>query len=72
MDFQVFSDRLVKHNHAFLFIADCVQVISQWHCKVMNAADLKDAYYVLRLALYSDRSYGKMPFTVYSHIFTWH
>ena len=45
MDFQVLNYKLVRINHAFALVRNCMQAIGQIHCKVMSIADLKDTHH---------------------------
>ena len=49
-DFRVLNERLVRINHAFPLVRDCLDAIGSSDCDVMSVLDLRDAYHTLRLA----------------------
>ena len=49
-DFRVLNKRLVRVNHAFPIVRDCLEAIGASKCKVMSILDLRDAYHTLPLA----------------------
>ena len=49
-DFRVLNERLVRVNHAFPIVRDCLEVIGASKCEVMSVLDLRDAYHTLPLA----------------------
>ena len=63
-DFWIFNDKLVKINHGFPLVKDCILAIGQRHCEVIALADIQDTYHTLRLILDSKRYYGMTPFCV--------
>ena len=42
--------RLVRVNHAFPIVHDCLEAIGASKCEVMSVLDLRDAYHTLPLA----------------------
>ena len=49
-DFRVLNERLVRVNHAFPIVRDCLEAIGASKCEVMSVLDLRDAYHMLPLA----------------------
>ena len=49
-DFRVLNERLVRVNHAFPIVRDCLEAIGASKCEVMSVLDLRDAYHTLPLA----------------------
>ena len=49
-DFRVLNERLVRVNHAFPIVRDCLEAIGASKCEVMSVLDLRDAYH--RFLLY--------------------
>ena len=49
-DFRVLNERLVRVNHAFPIVRDCLEAIGTSKCEVMSVLDLRDAYHTLPLA----------------------
>ena len=61
-DFRVLNERLVRVNHAFPIVRDCLEAIGASKCKVMSVVDLHDAYYTLPLAAESQKYCGITPY----------
>ena len=61
-DFRVLNDRLVRINHAFPLVRDCIESIGSANCEVMSTIDLRDAFHTLRLAEDSQQYCGITPF----------
>ena len=49
-DFRVLNERLVRVNHAFPIVRDCLEAIGASKCEVMSVLDLRDTYHTLPLA----------------------
>ena len=49
-NFRVLNERLVRVNHAFPIVHDCLEAIGASKCEVMSILDLRDAYHTLPLA----------------------
>ena len=58
-DFRVLNERLVRVNHAFPIVRDCLEAIGASKCKVMSVLDLRDA---LPLAEESQKYCGLTPY----------
>ena len=61
-DFRVLNERLVRVNHAFPIVQDCLEAISASKCEVMSVLDLRDAYHTLLLAEESQKYCGLTPY----------
>ena len=61
-DFRVLNERLVRVNHAFPIVHDCLEAIGASKCEVMSVLDLRDAYHNLPLAEESQKYCGLTPY----------
>ena len=61
-DFRVLNERLVRVNHAFPIVQDCLEAIGASKCEVMSVLDLRDAYHTLPLAEESQKYCGLTPY----------
>ena len=61
-DFRVLNERLVRINHAFPLVRDCMDAIGNSGCQVFMVIDLRDAYHTLRLAKESQKFCGITPY----------
>ena len=61
-DFRVLNERLVRVNHAFPIVHECLEAIGASKCKVMSVLDLRDAYHTLPLAEESQKYCGLTPY----------
>ena len=61
-DFRVLKERLVRVNHAFPIVYDCLEAIGASKCEVMSVLDLRDAYHTLPLAEESQKYCGLTPY----------
>ena len=61
-DFRVLNERLVRVNHAFPIVRDCLDAIGSSECEVMSVLDLRDAYHTLPLAEASQKYCGITPY----------
>ena len=57
-NFRVLNERLVRVNHAFPIVCDCLEAIGASQCEVMRVLDLRDAYHTLPLAEESQKYCG--------------
>ena len=57
-DFRILNEKLVKINHAFPLVRDCIEQLGRKKCHYLSTIDLRDAFYMLRLALLSQRYCG--------------
>ena len=72
-DFRVLNERLVRVNHVFPIVRDCLEAIGASKCEVMSILDLRDAYHTLPLAEESQKycritPYYGCPTYVYLHM----
>ena len=61
-DFRVLNERLVRVNHAFPIVRDCLEAIGTSKCEVISVLDLRDAYHTLPLAEESQKYCGLTPY----------
>ena len=61
-DFRVLNERLVRVNHAFPIVRDCLEAIGASKCEVMSVLDLRDAYHTVPLAEESQKYCGLTPY----------
>ena len=61
-DFRVLNERLVRVNHAFPIVRDCLEAIGASKCEVMSVLDLRDAYHTLPLAEESQKYCWLTPY----------
>ena len=61
-DFRVLNEWLVRVNHAFSIVRDCLEAIGASKCEVMSVLDLRDAYHTLPLAEESQKYCGITPY----------
>ena len=57
-DFRVLNERLVRVNHAFPIVRDCLEAIGASKCEVMSVLNLRDAYHTPPLAEESQKYCG--------------
>ena len=65
--YQVCSDfhileKLVKINHAFPLVRDCIEQLSRKKCHYLSTINLRDAFHMLILALLSQKYCGITPY----------
>ena len=61
-DFCILNENLVKINHAFLLVRDCIEQLGRKKCHYLSTIDLRDAFHTLRLALSSQKYCGITPY----------
>ena len=61
-DFRILNKKLVKINHAFLLVRDCIEQLGRKKCHYLSTIDLRDAFHMLRLALSSQKYCGVTPY----------
>ena len=54
-DFCILNETLVKINHAFPLVRDCIEQLGRKKCHYLSTIDLRDAFHTLRLALSSQK-----------------
>ena len=61
-DFLILNEKLLKINHAFPLVRDCIEQLGQKHCHYLSTIDLRDAFRTLRLAASSQIYCGITPY----------
>ena len=61
-DFCILNGKLVKINHAFPLVRDCIEQLDRKKCHYLSIIDLRDAFHTLRLALSSHKYCGITPY----------
>ena len=61
-DFHILNEKLVKINHAFPLVRDCIEQLGRKKCHYLSKIDLRDAFHTLRLALSSQKYCGITPY----------
>ena len=61
-DFCILNERLVKINHAFPLVRDCIEQLGRKKCHYLSTIDLRDASHMLRLALSSQNYCSITPY----------
>ena len=61
-DFRVLNERLVRVNHAFPIVRDCLEAIGASNCEVVSVLDLRGTYHMLPLAEESQKYCGLTPY----------
>ena len=61
-DFHILNEKLVKINHAFLLVRDCIEQLGRKKCHYLSTIDLRDAFHTLRLAISSQKYCGITPY----------
>ena len=61
-DFRILNEKLVKINHAFLLVRDCIEPLGRKKCHYLSTIDLRDAFHMLRLALSSQKYCSITPY----------
>ena len=60
--FHILNEKLVKINHAFPLVRDCIEQLGRKKCHYLSTIDLRDAFHTLRLALSSQKYCGITPY----------
>ena len=61
-DFCILNEKLVKINHAFPLVRDCIEQLGRKKCHYLSTIDLRDAFHTLQLALSSQKYCGITPY----------
>ena len=61
-DFHILNEKLVKINHTFPLVRDCIEQSGRKKCHYLSTIDLRDAFHMLRLALSSQKYCGITPY----------
>ena len=46
-DFQISNEKLLKINHAFPLVRDCIEQLGRKHCHYLSTIYLRDAFHTL-------------------------
>ena len=57
-DFRILNEKLVKINHAFPLVRDCIEQLGRKKCHYLSTIDFRDTFHTLRLALSSQKYCG--------------
>ena len=57
-DFCILNEKLLKINHAFLLVQDCIEQLGRSKCDYMSKIDVRDTFHTLQLAKTSQRYCG--------------
>ena len=61
-DFCILNEKLVKINHAFPLVRDCIEQLGRKKCHYLSTIDLRDAFHTLHLVLSSQKYCGITPY----------
>ena len=61
-DFHILNEKLVKINHAFPLVRDCIEQLGRKKCHYLSMIDLRDAFHTLQLVLSSQKYCSIMPY----------
>ena len=61
-DFCILNEKLLKINHAFPLVQDCIEQLGRSKCDYMSTVDLRDAFHTLQLAKTSQKYCGITPY----------
>ena len=61
-DFHILNEKLVKINHAFPLVRDCIEQLGRKKCHYLSTIDLRDTFHMLRLALSSQKYCSITPY----------
>ena len=60
--YRILNEKLVKINHTFPLVRDCIEQLGRKKCYYLSTIDLRDAFHTLRLALSSQKYCGITPY----------
>ena len=66
-DFCILNEKLVKINHAFPLVRDCIEQLGRKKCHYLSTIDLRDAFHTLQLVLSSQKYCGITPMHGYGY-----
>ena len=61
-DFQILNEKLLKINHAFQLVRDCIEQLGRKCCHYLSTIDLRNAFHTLRLATSFQKYCGITPY----------
>ena len=70
-DFRILNEKLVKINHSFPLVRDCIEQLGRKKYHYLSTIDLRDAFHTLRLALSSQKYCGIIMVHPHTTIYIW-
>ena len=67
-EFRLLNEKLLKINHAFPLVRDCIEQLGCSKCDYMSTIDLRDAFHTLHLAETSQKYCGIMQYYTYHYL----
>ena len=61
-DFRILNEKLVKINHAFPLVRDCIEQLGRKKFHYLSMIDLRDAFHTLHLVISSQKYCGITPY----------
>ena len=61
-DFQILNEKLLKINHAFPLVRDCIEQLGRSKCDYISTIDLRDAFHTILLTKTSQKYCGITPY----------
>ena len=61
-DFQILNEKLLKINHTFPLVRECIEQLGRKHCHYLSTIDLRDTFHTLQLASSSQKCCGITPY----------
>ena len=61
-DFRILNEKLLKINHAFSLVHNCIEQLGRSKCDYMSTIDLRDTFHTLKLAKISQKYCGITPY----------
>ena len=61
-DFCILKEKLVKINHTFPLVRDCIEQLGKRKCHYLSTIDLRDTFHTLRLVLSSQKYCSITPY----------
>ena len=61
-DFHILNEKLVKINHAFPLVRDCIEQLGRKKCPYLSMIDLRDTFHTLQLVLSLQKYCGITPY----------
>ena len=61
-NFRILNEKIVKINHAFPLVRDCIEQLGRKKCHYLSMIDLRDAFHILQLALSLQKYCGITPY----------
>ena len=61
-DFQILNEKLLKINHTFPLVRDCIKQLGRKCCHYLSAIDLRGAFHTLQLVSSPQKYCGITPY----------